>query len=55
MLICDRCGNPAVDIFPSDYDSEGNPIDEESLCWHCFSNDIDEQNQKEDEYEEATS
>jgi len=40
MLMCDRCGKPAVDIFPSDYDSEGNPIDEEALCWYCFDNDI---------------
>jgi len=48
-ILCDRCDKSAVDIFPSDYDGEGNPIDEEALCWNCFADDIHEQNQAEDE------
>ena len=55
VLICDRCGEPAFDIFPSAYDGEGNPIDEEALCWSCFADDIREQNQAEDAEEDESS
>jgi len=35
--ICDRCGKQeAIDIFPTGYDGEGNPIDEEALCQDCI-------------------
>ena len=51
-MICERCGKKeAVDIFPDDYDGEGNPIDEKALCWDCFLDDIDEQYEQDEQWE----